>query len=121
MSKKVELNKITEHKILKKKIKKDLSKIGYNHSHFGTMYLVDAILLIYNNDSLITNLNKFIYPTLCKKYNTNITAIKTNIFDAILESYYNCDEQILNNYLHMKLTRKPYTKEIIQAVLDNLE
>lgn len=120
MSKKVETKLILDEKILKKKIRKELLKISFNPSHLGTNYLIDTIYLIYKNDFFITNLNKYIYPSLCKKYHTNISAIKTNIFGAIFQSYYNCNEDILNNYLNTKLFRKPYTKEIIQAVLDKI-
>lgn len=111
---------ISDEKILKKKIKKELLKLSYCPSHFGAIYLVDTIYLIHKNDFFIKNLTKHIYPILCEKYHTNISAIKTDIFEAILQSYYNCDEELLNNYLQRKLLSKPYTKDIIQAVLDNI-
>lgn len=110
----------SSEKIIKEKISKELLKISYNPSHLGTHYLIETIYLIYQNTFLITNLEKNIYTILSQKYNTNSKTIKVDIFEAINQSYYNCDEKTLNNYLHRKLTQKPFTKDIIQAVLENI-
>lgn len=106
--------------LIRKQIMKELINISCNPSHFGTHFWVDAIYSVYENNFLITNLDKYIYSMLSVKYNTNNTAVKLNIYNAILQSYNNCEEQVLENYLHRKIIEKPSTKEIIQAVLENL-
>lgn len=62
---------------------KELKNIGYNFTHKGTKYLIDAIKYIYNRkieDEL--NLKRDVYPIISQKYNKPIHCIKGDIIKA---------------------------------------
>lgn len=114
-------NNISDFKEIKSKISNELKHLHYNFSHLGTQYLCEAILLSYVNKKYINNLSKHVYPLLAKKYSTSPVNIKCNIFNATLNSYYECDEIVLQKYLNRKFISKPTTKDIILAVCDHIE
>lgn len=105
---------------IKKQITNELVNLSFNTSYIGTQYLIETIFYSYIDKSLIENLNKNIYPILIQKYNTNLSNIKSDIFQAIIQSYYSCDEKYLNSYLNRVLLSKPKTKDIILGVLEHM-
>lgn len=116
-----EKNEAYNNNNLKCKINKELNYLNYNLAHVGTHYLCDCIyeIYIYHNKNTF-NLSKNIYPIIAKKNNTNVTNIKCNIFQASVNSYYECDENRMQNYFGKKFYSKPKTKDIIYTVLEHI-
>lgn len=104
------------------KICEELKKIHYNFSYVGTKYLIETILLLYNNDSMEgIKLEKEIYPIISKKYKKTVNNIKTNIINATDLMYYDCDSEILNQYFRICDDEKPTPKTVILTILNNLK
>ncbi len=110
-----ELNKI-EINILKKKIGQELNYLKFDFSRVGTIQLSYCILLCIRHPYCITNLDKYCYSVLAKKYSVTPNTVKNNIFKVINNSYYKCDENILKEYLNVNFLLKPTTKEIIVSI-----
>lgn len=107
--------------LLKDTIRQELQEIGYNLSHKGTLYLIDAISLIYvrkEEDDL--NLKKDIYPLLSQKYNKPIYSIKSDIVKAtdFMDSI--CSKAKKKEYFSFEDDSKLTVKLVIYTVLNNV-
>lgn len=101
---------------------KELKKMHYNFSYIGTRYLIESLLLLYNNSNWENiKLEKEIYPIISKKHKKTVNNIKTNILHATDLMYYDCEEDILNNYLGIYDNSKPTPKSVISAIMNNLK
>lgn len=110
-----------EELLIKEKINKELSKLNYNFSYIGTKYLSECIYELYKRNISSFNLSKDIYPLIAKKYSTSNTNIKCNIFQATLNSYYDCEQDKLEKYFGKHFYSKPQTKDIIYKILENIK
>lgn len=120
-TKRYENDKFQELK-LKEKIKNELLYLGYKSSHKGTKYMIDAIFILLTlNDYYDNNLEKDIYPIIGKKYGRPVNGIRGCIGFATEAMTYECEEERLKEYLHMKEYEKPGGKKIIEAVLGKIK
>ena len=108
------------YKIIEDKIYSELTKLNFNFAHIGTKYLIEAIILIYFNNTNNFILSKEVYPIIAKKYNTNINTVKCDILHAIINSYYECEEDFLASYFRIFPLTKPKTKYVIYTILSKL-
>ncbi len=107
--------------LLKDEIRKELQELGYNLSHKGTIYLVDAISLIYIKkieDKL--NLKKDIYPILAEKHNRPVYSIKSDIVKATDFMDSTCDLKKKKEYFSFDDNTKLTVKLVIYTVLNNI-
>lgn len=108
-------------KILKNKIANELTYIGYDFSHSGTIYLIEILYTIYTNELTdCINLNHDIYPRLSKKYKKSTSAIKASINYATMLMYSQCDSKRLVKYFNFYSESKPSIKTVIYTVLNNI-
>ena len=105
---------------LKQNIINILNYLAFTDSHYGTIYLIDLIYEINNNPSLILNLTKNVYPLLANRYKTSINNIKCDIFQSINNAYFNCTQEIYDNFFGYKVIEKPKTIDLIKKVLEYL-
>lgn len=105
---------------LKQNIISILNSLAFAASHYGTIYLIDLICEINRNPSLILNLTKNAYPLLANRYKTSINNIKCNIFQSINNTYFNCSQEIYDNFFGYKVIEKPKTIDLIKKVLEYL-
>lgn len=111
-----------EKNSLEYKICEELKKIHYNFSYIGTKYLIETILLLYDNSNMESiKLEKEIYPIISKKYKKTINNIKTNIINATDLMYYDCKSNILKEYFRICDDEKPTPKIVILTILTNLK
>ena len=113
---------IKEEKNIENKIYNEIVYLGYDNSHIGTQYLINAISYIaLERNCSYENLEKDIYPYLCKKYNSHILNIKKNIARATEVMYCNCSKERLMEYFSLEEEIKPKTKNIIQTILKKVQ
>lgn len=113
-------DKYNETKI-KSKIEEELKKLEYNFSYKGTVYLVDAIYVLYNlKKSGEYNLGEDVYPIVAEHYNTVANNIKCNITNSTDKMFYDCEEKVLRAYLKEFSFTKPGPKKIMEAVLKRI-
>lgn len=106
---------------IKNKINNELDKLNFNFSYIGTQYLSECIYEIFINNFLSFNLSKDIYPIIARKHSTNVNNIKCNIFQATLNSYYDCEQNKLEKYFKRYFYEKPKTKDIIYTILEYIK
>ena len=114
-------NEEKEKAIIKSKIYNELQNLNYNFSYIGTQYLIECIFILYNYNNPSINLSKDVYPRIAKKYLTSTNTIKVDIFQAILNSYYDCEQSKLEKYFNRYFYSKPKTKDIIYKVLEKIK
>lgn len=122
------LDKLVKYKEEKKHIRQlkgeimhELQELGYNFSHKGTLYLIDAIYLICTNkikDDL--NLKKNVYPTLAQKYNRPIHCIKSDIIKATDYMDNICELKKKKEYFSFNDNTKPTVKLVIYTILNKI-
>lgn len=118
-----------DEKIVKNNIKNELKKLNYNFKSVGTKYMLDAIYLL---DSLKMyykfSLESDVYPAIANKYGDTASAIKGAIYYATDKMFYDCDENVLKDYVDVdnlfdekEHELKPGPKDIIRAVLRRIK
>lgn len=113
------VKKVSE-KTLRSRIKEELKNLKYNYSYKGTKYLEECIYLFHKNGYEKDNLSRDIYPIIAKKYNAKIQTVKCDILQASASSYYECEQEKMEEYFGLELTSKPKTKDIIFTVMRKL-
>lgn len=123
------IDKLVKYKSDKKNIRqvkgeiiKELQELGYNLSHKGTIYLLDAIYIAYTKklqDEL--NLKKNIYPIISQKYNRPVHCIKSDIVKATNFMDSSCDLNKKKEYFSFADNSKPTVKLVIYTILNNLQ
>lgn len=70
--------------MIKNKIEDELLNMGFNPIHMGTIYLVEAIYIVYSIKKSVYKINfeKEIYSELSYKFCKNAKTIKSNIIKA---------------------------------------
>ncbi len=122
------ISKIDE-KTIKNYIKQELRKLNYNFNFIGTQYIIDAIYLLYSLKTYYKfSLEKDIYPAIANKYCDTANTIKGAIVYATDKMFYDCNEEVLQNYLYEFIIfdeedtlLKPGPKMIIRAVLKRIK
>ena len=89
-----------------------MNYLKFDFSRVGTRQLSYCI----RHPGCITNLDKYCYSVLAKKYSVAPNTVKNNIFKVINDSYYKCEENLLKEYLNVNFLLKPTTKEIIVSI-----
>ena len=120
---------ITKIKNIKNAINEELEYLNFNFDHTGTKYLIDAIYLLYCQEIFYKfSLESQVYPIIANKYGDTASAIKGAIEYATDKMYYECDEEILREYIEdeeywgkKNQNFKPGPKKIIRAVLRNIK
>ena len=79
-----EINYTKQEKQIKEFIISELSNIGYNWKYKGTLYMLETILYIYqnNNMDLLDNLERNVYKYISYRNGKKINNVKTNIIKA---------------------------------------
>lgn len=104
--------------ILRNMIIAELEYLNFNVSYTGTNQLIDCILLCLRNPNYINNLSQTCYSILSP---SSPSTIKSNIFRAIENSYFDCSEEIFKKYFDMIYIEKPTTKKVINSVCDHIK
>lgn len=113
---------LNNEKIIKNKIIKELVKLNYNFNLSGTGYLIEAIYLLYRLEKYYNfRLEKDVYPVVANMHGDSANNIKFNIVYATDSMFYDCEEEILIEYIGSYEISKPGPKKIIRAVLKRLK
>lgn len=107
-----------DKELKKERIANELRKIKYNFSYIGTKFLVETIYIIKVNNFKDYDLKNDIYPIVAKKFSRSVFSIKSDIRNATEKMYYDCEEDILSEYMNSILVPTP--RRVINAVLKKL-
>ncbi len=113
---------LKDSRILENKITDEILYLGYDISHKGTQYLIDAILLIYESGEYdIFNLKEDVYPIVAKKYNKTLHNIKCDINKANDCMYKVCKKERVRKYFKFFDDTKPTVKNVIYTILNKID
>jgi len=114
------IEKFSQDKI-KDKIVSELQYLGYNSKHYGTNYLIEAILYAYKKqDRQALKLEGELYPYVAKKCNKTVSNVKSSVNRATECMYYECDIKRLKKYFHFSEDLRPTVMQVIIAVIKNI-
>ena len=103
-------------------IKDFFVKIGIYSNLLGYDYLLEAVLMSYNNKKLINSVTTELYPMLAEKFNTNYRNIERNMRNAIEIScnrgkFYEIANSVGGNF---DVYEKPSNSEFIAFLVDRI-
>lgn len=106
--------------IKREEIVQYLSVFDFNKSNLGFKFLVDCIMLAYENEALLFNMENNLYSHV-SSMNRNISTkkIKWNINKCLNSMYCNTSEKIISNYFY--IDAKPTPKIFISTVINKLK
>ena len=103
------------------KIISELLYLGYDISHKGTRYLVDAIEITFESmDKDMSNLQKQIYPIIANKYDETVHNVKCSITRETKHMYLSCNMYKMQKYFMYAEDAKPKVKTVINTVVNKL-
>ncbi|MBR3613582.1 MAG: hypothetical protein IKL55_00150 [Clostridia bacterium] len=110
-----------DEELIRKKVKKLLSKLNFDFKLIGTKYLLEAIVYSYLTRELylFENLEKQIYPYVSKKYNVNPYNVKWAIIRSINNMKLKATEYELQ-YFSLESSEKITSKFIISEIVNRL-
>ena len=118
---KLKLKENTEDS-LRKKILAELKYLNYNENFVGTQYLLEAILLLAENNNLdAINLKRDIFPIIAFRHKKTSHNIKCNINNATTIMNCDCQKDIIMKYFNFSNTKtevKP--KQVIETILKKI-
>ena len=103
-----------------KHLRKFLLKCGFNPYLTGFDYLTDAVMMCYDDDSLLKLKTKILYPEIAKKYNVQKHCVERNIRTLLVAAWSNsrkvnfCRET--NYHCFMKNNKEPTCGEAINIL-----
>lgn len=93
-----------------------LDEFDINKKNNGYAYIIDAVMLIIDQNRMDLRLAKDIYPYIKIKYKlTNISTVEHNIRNAIKSAYKRCKNGTKNSRM-IKYLHKPTNKEFLFTV-----
>lgn len=101
-------------------IHKELSKFNFKKQTKGFKYLCEAIAICIDDENLLDNLSKFVFPKIAEKYNEKSPYnIKWCIDQVIKTMYNNTKIEIICNYFEIDEYIKPSLKFIVYTIVCN--
>lgn len=92
--------------------------MGITSRYTGYKYLIDAVLLGYENEEKLTHITKDVYPELAKKYHASVWMIETDIRKVIEQCWKKTDPQRIEKYFAQKAYEKrPTNTEFISQIV----
>lgn len=89
----------------------------------GYQYLRTAIMMVVNNNRIINEVTKTLYPTVAQRYSTTPSRVERAIRHAIEVAWDRGDVDMLNSYFGFTVQNskgKPTNSEFIAMIADNL-
>lgn len=110
-----------KEKEVHRKIVNELLYLGYDISHKGTLYLIDAINYIQSNpNKYLDNLKKEVYPIIASHSNESVHNIKCYIHRETNEMYVRCESKKLQKYFAYDEDMKPNVKTVINTIINKI-
>ena len=107
---------------LRKRILAELKYLNYNENFVGTQYLLEAILILAENNNLdAINLKRDIFPIIALRHKKTSHNIKCNINNATTIMNCDCQKDIIMKYFNFSNTKtevKP--KQVIETILKKI-
>ncbi|MBQ9920610.1 MAG: sporulation transcription factor Spo0A [Clostridia bacterium] len=108
---------------LESHVTKIIHQIGVPAHIKGYQYLRTAIIMVTNNNQIINEVTKTLYPTIAREYDTTSSRVERAIRHAIEVAWDRGDVEVLDSFFGYTIHRnkgKPTNSEFIAMIADNL-
>lgn len=112
------VNKIWKGNLLNR-IKKELRMVEFEFSNIGTVYLIEAIIIVYTTKEY--NLSKYIYPEISKRHQKSVLNIKWNIEKSIKSMNRYTDKATISLYFNVPKGTNITPKRVISTIIEKLQ
>ncbi len=106
---------------LEKRVSKILLKLGFNSNIKGYYYVKTAIMLGYEDESLLHNITKGLYIDVAKAYKTTMSRTERAIRHAIESTWNKGNQELMNEIFGDTISKKrgkPTNSEFIAQVVN---
>ncbi len=97
-----------------------LAEIGISSRINGHRFLVRAIDLVVENESLLSGVTKILYPTVAKEYGSTPSRVERSIRHAIVSAWTHGDEDMLQTLFGPGWKNRPPNSEFIAVMADRI-
>ena len=100
-----------------------MKSIGVPINIKGYRYLIDSIILVVNDATILNSITKKLYPTVARKHNTTSTGVERAIRHAIENTWSKKEINSIENtfkYTCCKRNGKPTNSEFIALIADKV-
>ena len=100
---------------------KVLRQLGIPENLTGHTYLMDAVVLVTAEPSMIRKMTKVLYPTVAAKHGTTPAASERAMRHAIEQAWLRCDPDVQTSFFGNSISPdkgKPSNSEFIASVSD---
>jgi two-component system response regulator (stage 0 sporulation protein A) len=110
------------HEHIKEMVRSFLSSLGMSENHTGYTYLVEAILIAFENPGVLNNIHQQIYPQIAERYQKTVKQVERVIRYAIESTWLKGNLQTIESlFYHMKFEKgKPTNNQFIATVSDRI-
>ena len=108
---------------LESHVTKIIHQIGVPAHIKGYQYLRTAIIMVANNNQIINEVTKTLYPTIAREYSTTSSRVERAIRHAIEVAWDRGDVEVLDSFFGYTIHKnkgKPTNSEFIAMIADNL-
>ncbi len=108
---------------LESHVTKIIHQIGVPAHIKGYQYLRTAIMMVANNNQIINEVTKTLYPTIAREYDTTSSRVERAIRHAIEVAWDRGDVEVLDSFFGYTVHKnkgKPTNSEFIAMIADNL-
>ena len=98
----------------------ELNHFSFSRSSISYQYLIEAILLVVKDPTLLKNFNKNIYEPIAKKYHTKTKNVQWSLSKLIDIMYSNTSSDVIYDYFKFFEDEKPTLKFFIVSVARNV-
>ncbi len=92
---------------------RELGNFNFKRTSMSYQYLIDAILLVIDNKTVIKDFKLYVYPNIAEKYDTKPENVLWSITKLLKVMYLNTDANIIKNYFDIAIDENPSTKAFI--------
>lgn len=97
-----------------------LNNFGTSPSLLGYHYIREAVMMVYNDNIVLNQITRTLYPSIAKKFNTTPSRTERAIRHAIEKSWYSSNSPLMGIYKNMAID-KPTNSSFIATVVEKLK
>lgn len=99
-------------------VSKTVRALGINRTYLGYRYLIDAVKLVMENESLLFSVCRKLYPAVAVLHHTTADNVERNIRTVISACWEHGNRSLLEDLFPYPLSAKPSASELIDALAE---
>lgn len=100
------------------KITKTVRSLGIARTYLGYYFLIDAVKLVLDNETLLFSVCRKLYPAVARIHHTTADNVERNLRTAIRACWEHGNRSLLESMFPYPLYARPSASEVIDALAD---